>query len=125
MMIGSVARGFIMLTAHYGNWEILGYVMATLGFGRRDIAGRWIIRLSTTGCYGVRERHGQKVMREVVTEEITHLLDEKKTVAFVADQNAGSKGVFVDFSGGKRAPISRLGVRCIMRCRSWWDLRGG
>src|SRR3984957_2279021 len=25
-------RGLIMLTGHYGNWEILGYVLATLGF---------------------------------------------------------------------------------------------
>src|SRR4051794_35749887 len=24
--------GLIMLTGHYGNWEILGYVLATLGF---------------------------------------------------------------------------------------------
>ena len=25
-------QGLIMLTGHYGNWEILGYVLATLGF---------------------------------------------------------------------------------------------
>src|SRR3954471_16565187 len=31
-------RGLIMLTGHYGNWEVLGYVLATLGFPTTSIA---------------------------------------------------------------------------------------
>ena len=31
-------QGLIMLTGHYGNWEILGYVLATLGFETTSIA---------------------------------------------------------------------------------------
>jgi KDO2-lipid IV(A) lauroyltransferase len=31
-------QGLIMLTGHYGNWEILGYVLATLGFDTTSIA---------------------------------------------------------------------------------------
>src|SRR5687767_13204690 len=31
-------RGLILLTGHYGNWEVLGYVLATLGFPTVSIA---------------------------------------------------------------------------------------
>src|SRR5688500_15694012 len=31
-------QGLIMLTGHYGNWEILGYVLGTLGFETTSIA---------------------------------------------------------------------------------------
>src|SRR5262245_32505370 len=31
-------QGLIMLTGHFGNWEILGYVLATLGFPTTSVA---------------------------------------------------------------------------------------
>ena len=30
--------GLVMVTGHYGNWEILGYVLATLGFPTTSVA---------------------------------------------------------------------------------------
>jgi Kdo2-lipid IVA lauroyltransferase/acyltransferase len=105
------SRGLIMLTGHYGNWEILGYVMATLGFETTSIARPLDNPIINDWVFGVRERHGQKVLRKKgATEEITHLLDEKKTVAFVADQNAGSKGIFVDFFGRKASTYKSIGL---------------
>jgi Kdo2-lipid IVA lauroyltransferase/acyltransferase len=44
------------------------------------------------------------------TTEITQLLSRGGVVAFVADQNAGSKGVFVDFFGRKASTYKSIGL---------------
>jgi len=104
-------RGLILLTGHYGNWEILGYVLATLGFETTSVArpmdnpyvNRWLL--------GVRERQGQRIIaKKGATTEVTEVLAAGGAVGFIADQNAGSKGVFVDFFGDalQRAGGDRL-----------------
>jgi Kdo2-lipid IVA lauroyltransferase/acyltransferase len=105
------SRGLIMLTGHYGNWEILGYVMATLGFETTSVARPLDNPIINDWMFGVRERHGQKVLRKKgATTEITQLLDDRRVVAFVADQNAGSKGIFVDFFGRKASTYKSIGL---------------
>jgi len=104
-------RGLIMLTGHYGNWEILGYVLATIGFETTSIArpldnphiNRWLL--------GVREKRGQKIIaKKGATEEIVTALEGKGAVGFIADQNAGTKGVFVDFFGRKASTYKSIGL---------------
>jgi len=104
-------RGLIMLTGHYGNWEILGYVLATLGFETTSIArpldnpyvNRWLL--------GVREKQGQRIIaKKGATEEILKALEQKGAVGFIADQNAGKKGMFVDFFGRKASTYKSIGL---------------
>jgi KDO2-lipid IV(A) lauroyltransferase len=104
-------QGLILLTAHYGNWEILGYVLATMGFGTTSVArpldNPWI----SDYVFGVRERTGQRIInKKSATLEVTDLLDNKQAVAFVADQNAGKKGMFVDFFGRKASAYKSIGL---------------
>ena len=103
--------GLIMLTGHYGNWEILGYVLATLGFETTSIArpldnpyvNRWIL--------GVRKRQGQKIVaKKGATDEVIPVIEAKGAVGFIADQNAGSKGVFVDFFGRKASTYKSIAL---------------
>ena len=43
-------QSLIMVTGHYGNWEILGNVSATLGFPTTAVArGAWTTLTSTSG----------------------------------------------------------------------------
>src|SRR6202034_4644704 len=87
-------KGLIMLTGHYGNWEILGYVLATLGFGSTAVARPLDNPYINDWVFGVRERQGQKIVgKKGATSEITHLLANGGVVGFVADQNAGAKGI--------------------------------
>jgi KDO2-lipid IV(A) lauroyltransferase len=104
-------QGVIMITGHYGNWEILGYVLATLGFQTTAIArpldnvyvNRWLM--------GVREKQGQKIIaKKGATDEITAVLDNHGAVGFIADQNAGPKGLFVDFFGRKASTYKSIGL---------------
>lgn len=104
-------QGLIMLTGHYGNWEILGYILATLGFGSTAVARPLDNPYVNEYVYGVRERQGQKIVgKKGATNEITDLLAAGEVVGFVADQNAGSKGVFVDFFGRKASTYKSIGL---------------
>src|SRR4051794_29008655 len=87
-------RGLIMLTGHYGNWEVLGYVLATLGFPTTSIARPLDNPYVSEYVFGVREKTGQRIIaKKGATTEVTEVLDQKGTVGFIADQNAGSKGM--------------------------------
>ena len=73
--------------------------------------GRWITPISTIGVFGVRERQGQKVVgKKGATRKSRSLLDNGGAVGFVADQNAGSKGIFVDFFGRKASTYKSIGL---------------
>lgn len=104
-------QGLIMLTGHYGNWEILGYLLATLGFNTTSIArpldnphvNEWLL--------GVRERQGQRIIAKTgATSEVIDILSRNGAVGFIADQNAGRKGIFVDFFGRKASTYKSIGL---------------
>ena len=104
-------QGLIMLTGHYGNWEVLGYVLATIGFETTSVARPLDNPYVNEWLLGVRERQGQKIIaKKGATTEVTGVLDRKGTVCFIADQNAGSKGIFVDFFGRKASTYKSIGL---------------
>jgi KDO2-lipid IV(A) lauroyltransferase len=104
-------QGLIMLTGHYGNWEILGYMLATLGFPTVSIARPLDNPYVSEFVFGVRERTGQKIIaKKGATEEIVQVLDSHGTVGFIADQNAGTKGLFVDFFGRKASTYKSIAL---------------
>ena len=104
-------QGLIMLTGHYGNWEILGYLLATLGFNTTSIARPLDNPYVNDWLLGVRERQGQRIIAKTgATNEVIDVLSRKGTVCFIADQNAGSKGIFVDFFGRKASTYKSIGL---------------
>ncbi|HZL34230.1 MAG TPA: lysophospholipid acyltransferase family protein [Tepidisphaeraceae bacterium] len=104
-------RGLIMLTGHYGNWEILGYVLATLGFETTSVARPLDNPYLNEWMMGVRERQGQKIVgKKGATSEVTDVLNRGGVVGFIADQNAGPKGVFVDFFGRKASTYKSIAL---------------
>jgi KDO2-lipid IV(A) lauroyltransferase len=103
--------GLIMLTGHYGNFEISNYVLGTLGFetvaiGRpldNPYVNQWLM--------DVRQKQGSRIIaKKGATDEITDVLEQKGCVGFVADQNAGPKGIFVDFFGRKASTYKSIGL---------------
>lgn len=101
----------LMLTGHYGNWEILGYVLATLGFNTTSIARPLDNPYVNDWLLGVRERKGQRIIaKKGATEEVTDILAAGGIVCFIADQNAGTKGIFVDFFGRKASTYKSIGL---------------
>ena len=59
----------------------------------------------------MRERTGQKIIgKKGAVGEVTEALDAHGVVGFIADQNAGSKGMFVDFFGRKASTYKSIGL---------------
>ena len=84
-------QGLILLTGHYGNWEILGYLLATLGFNTTSVARPLDNPYVNEWLLGVRERQGQRIIgKKGATADVVKVLSSKGTVCFIADQNAGS-----------------------------------
>jgi KDO2-lipid IV(A) lauroyltransferase len=104
-------QGLILLTAHYGNFEILGYVLALLGFPTSSVARPLDNKYVSNWLFDVRAKLGQHmIVKKGATGEVVDILDGRGAVAFVADQNAGSKGIFVDFFGRKASTYKSIGL---------------
>jgi KDO2-lipid IV(A) lauroyltransferase len=92
--------GLILLTAHWGNWEVLGYTLAMLGLEVNVVARPLDNPFVEDWLVDVRQRKGQRmVAKKGATIEVAQALERGEPVALVADQDAGRKGVFVDFFG--------------------------
>jgi KDO2-lipid IV(A) lauroyltransferase len=92
--------GLIFITGHFGNWEVVGYTMAALGFPNYAIARRLDNRFVNDYILGIRQNRGMIVLdKKGATESMDEILAQKGAVSFIADQDAGRKGLFVDFFG--------------------------
>ena len=101
----------IYVVAHFGNWEVLGYSIAMLGFRNFAIARRMDNPHLNEFVLGVRERSGQVIIdKKGATEAVGPLLDQKAMVCFIADQDAGRKGMFVDFFGRKASTYKSIAL---------------
>ncbi len=107
-------RGLLMVTAHYSNFEIVGYLMGLFGFDLYSIARPLDNKYLNRFLYGVRERRGQKLIdKKGAAEMMPKLVEQGSTIGFIADQDAGRKGIFVDFFGRKASTYKSIGLLAI------------
>jgi len=92
--------GAILFTGHFGNWELLGAVVAGCGYPLHVTDTNHSNKLVHKIISGLRIRQGMKIIApsEPLTR-ITGLLSANKFVAYLADQDARRDGIFVDFFG--------------------------
>jgi KDO2-lipid IV(A) lauroyltransferase len=106
--------GLIMLTGHFGNWEVVGYMMATLGFPSVAVARKLDNPYVNDYILGIRERTGMKIVDKAgAAAEVEGVLERKGVVGFIADQDAGRKGAFVDFFGRKASTYKIIALMAI------------
>ncbi|MDY6914596.1 MAG: lipid A biosynthesis acyltransferase [Planctomycetota bacterium] len=92
--------GLIYVTGHFGNWEIVGYTLAALGFEGYAVARPLDNPYLNEFILGVREQKGLSILdKKGAAKLMDHILESCGYVSFMADQDAGRKGVFVDFFG--------------------------
>jgi KDO2-lipid IV(A) lauroyltransferase len=104
----------IMVTGHFGNFELLGQLMACL-LGRftavmrpmnNELINRFL--LQTRRHTGL-----ELIMKKGAVGAARRLLEDGQFVGFMPDQNAGSTGVFVDFFG---RPASTVKTVALLAC---------
>lgn len=104
-------KGLLLVTGHYGNFEIAGYLLGLFGFNIYSIARPLDNKFMSEYLYGIRERAGQKIIdKRGASQMMPQLLADGATVCFVADQDAGRKGIFVDFFGRKASTYKSIGL---------------
>jgi len=107
-------KGLIVIAGHYGNFEIMGYLLGLFGFKIYSVARPLDNRFISRYLYGVRQRAGQKIIdKKGASEMINELISSGATLCFIADQDAGRKGVFVDFFGRKASTYKSIGLLAI------------
>jgi KDO2-lipid IV(A) lauroyltransferase len=106
--------GMILVTGHYGNFEIVGYMLGLFGFDIYSIARPLDNPFINRWLYGVRQRRGQKIVdKKGATEQMETILAQGSTLGFIADQDAGKKGLFVNFFGRKASTYKSIGLLAI------------
>ncbi|WP_432800042.1 lysophospholipid acyltransferase family protein [Poriferisphaera sp. WC338] len=101
----------ILLTGHIGNWEVLGYFLAMLGYGIDAIARPIDNPYINDWLLGIRERKGMRIITKFdATERMVNVLDSGGVLGFIADQNAGDKGLFVPFFGRLASTYKSIGL---------------
>ncbi|MFA5240135.1 MAG: lysophospholipid acyltransferase family protein [Phycisphaerae bacterium] len=104
-------RGLLIVGAHYGNFEIVGYLMGLFGFNIYSIARPLDNKFINNYLYGVRRRMGQKIIdKKGAAELMSKTASSGATLCFIADQDAGKKGIFVDFFGRKASTYKSIGL---------------
>ncbi len=99
----SRGKGVVSVTAHIGNWELAGMVMARKGYPitaiAREINNEGINRLMME----IHQEYGiETILRKNdwgTLKRITQVLRDNRLLAVLIDQDARVPGVFVDFFG--------------------------
>lgn len=90
----------IFITGHFGNWEIVAYTMSVVGFPTNVVARPLDNPYVSEYLKGIRERSGLRILdKKGVTALVGEILGLRGALSWVADQDAGRKGFFVDFLG--------------------------
>lgn len=104
-------RPCLMLTGHLGNWEVLGYFLTMIGYQVEAVARPIDNPLINDWLLGIRERKGLRVITKwKATGRMLNVLSAGGALGFIADQNAGDKGLFVPFFGRLASTYKSIGL---------------
>jgi KDO2-lipid IV(A) lauroyltransferase len=93
-------RPLLIVTGHFGNWEMAGYALGLLGFRTYAIARPLDNSYLEKFLLKFREKTGQKILaKHGDFDQLLAVLEGGGVVATLADQDAGQRGLFVDFFG--------------------------
>jgi KDO2-lipid IV(A) lauroyltransferase len=95
-------RGLIMVTGHFGSWELNGASVAAAGIPVTVVAKSQANPYVDTLVNRYRELLGMKVVQlGAPIKHIVRALRDGGGIGLISDQDVGKKGVFVDFFGRK------------------------
>ena len=91
-------RPVLIVTAHFGNWELAGFSLGALGFKTYAIARVLDNAYLEDFLKRFRQRTGQTIIaKKDDFDRLTEVMAAGGKVATLADQDAGKRGVFVNF----------------------------
>jgi KDO2-lipid IV(A) lauroyltransferase len=92
----------------------MGYMLGLFGFNIYSIARPLDNKFISRYLYGVRRRAGQKIIdKKGAADVMSNMATSGATLCFIVDQDAGKKGIFVDFFGRKASTYKSIGLLAI------------
>lgn len=93
-------KGAIMLTAHFGNWELSSVAAAMKGYTTKVLAREQKYRRLYNLLNSYREITGCKVISKgMQTREIIKGLRQNEIIGMLIDQDGGKNGAYINFFG--------------------------
>ena len=104
-------RGVILVTGHFGSFEVMGHLLASIGFDMTAVMrpldnvylNRFLVRSRETQGLTLVDKKGAAAKAQ-------SYLEEGRPLAFIGDQDAGRKGMFVDFFGRSASTYKSIGL---------------
>jgi KDO2-lipid IV(A) lauroyltransferase len=94
------ARPVVLVSGHFGNFEITSYILGLLGFPSYSIARALDNPYLDRYLNGFRGAYGQFILpKEGSSAQIDAVLNAGGAIALLGDQHAGRKGCWIDFLG--------------------------
>ena len=104
----------VLVTGHCGNWEVLGYTLAMLGVPVHALYRPLDLKPLDSWVRAARQRRGLVLIDKFgAVGRLPQLLADGKPVAFVADQNAGDRGLFVPYFGRLASTYKAVGLAAL------------
>lgn len=104
-------RPVILITGHFGNWEMMGYTMGVVGVPVHAVYRPLDLKPLDRWVRQVREKRGMMMVDKFgAVRELPRAMQRGGMPAFVADQNAGDRGLFVPFFGRLTSTYKSVGM---------------
>jgi KDO2-lipid IV(A) lauroyltransferase len=101
----------LLITGHCGNWELLGYTMALLGFPMHALYRPIDLKPLDAWVRDTRQRRGLVLVDKFgAVRRLPSLLRNGAPIGFVADQNGGDRGVMVPYFGRLTSTYKSIGL---------------
>jgi KDO2-lipid IV(A) lauroyltransferase len=90
----------ILVTGHFGNWEMAGYLFGLFGFPTHSVYRPLDNPYLDRFLHRFRGRTGQRLIpKEGGYDQMLDVIHHGGILGFLADQDAGQRGMFVEFFG--------------------------
>ncbi len=101
----------LMITGHCGNWELLGHFIAMMGHSITALARPLDNPLLNKWLLDIREQRGMRILTKYGSTPVLREIARKGgRLGFIADQNAGDRGMFVPFFGRLASSYKSIGL---------------
>ncbi|MBC8523655.1 lysophospholipid acyltransferase family protein [PVC group bacterium] len=101
----------IFITGHCGNWELLGYSLSVLGHPIAAVARPLDNPLINDWVLDIRQKYGLQIITTWGGVPVLQdIISSGGSIGFIADQNAGGRGMFVPFFGRLASTYKSIGL---------------
>ena len=109
-------RPVVLITGHFGNWELLGYALSVMGVPVHAVYRPLDLKPLDRWIRDVRQKRGMILVDKFgAVRELPLAMDRGALPAFVADQNAGDRGLFVPFFGRLTSTYKSVGMLAMQK----------